>query len=91
MKMNKRSKRKLSRLLFLLALVLVLSLASRFLLPEEGGLPAEPAVSQSRPVPSGEEETIPEYAGEPYYVLNGNQPFFTEEELFPRKRKSFSI
>ena len=90
MKMNKRTKQKLRRMLLLLALALVLSLTSRFLLPEDGDLPQDPAVSQSHVTPSGEGETIPDYAGEPYYILNGNQPFFVEEEITAEAFEEFS-
>ena len=87
----KISKRKLRRMLILLAILLALSLASRLLLPQEEGLPGGPAVSQSQQVqPSGGEETIPEYAGDAWYALNGNIPFFADEEITTEAFEEFS-
>ena len=88
MKINKR---KLYSLLFVLVFLLAVSLASTLLLPDESELPPEPAVSQSQGEEnSGQEETIPDYAGEAYYVLNGNVPFFMEEEITTRAFEEFS-
>ena len=32
---------------------------------------------------------VPAYAGEPYAVVNGNQPFFTEEDMAPIQEESY--
>ncbi len=33
---------------------------------------------------------VPAYAGEPYAVVNGNQPFFTEEDMAPIQEESYA-
>ena len=33
---------------------------------------------------------VPAYAGEPYAVINGNQPFFTEEDMAPIQEESYA-
>lgn len=34
---------------------------------------------------------VPAYAGEPYAVVNGNQPFFTEEDMSPIQEESYAV
>ena len=75
----KIDKKTLSRLMVLFAMLFIFSLVGEYMLEKEMEA-QEPAASQSQTMPA-EEETIPDYSGEPYYILNGNQPFFTEEEI----------
>ena len=50
---------------------------------------AEEAASPT-PSPAAESETIPEYSGSPFYVINNNVPFFTEDQLSDAAFETYS-
>jgi len=71
-KMNKRTKKILTSLLILAILLIAFALMDPVNTEQPGYAP--PAVHPA-------DEGIPEFSGEPYVVLNNNQPVFIEDEL----------
>ncbi len=54
-------------------------------------LPASTAAVTAAPQAEHfEYSDVPAYAGEPYAVVNGNQPFFTEEDMAPIQEESYA-
>lgn len=75
-------KRKLTASLLALWMLLTLLLGG-CTTPQPIVPPAEaPQTAETVPAePEPEEEGIPEFSGEPYYILNDNVPAFTEDEM----------
>lgn len=55
-------------------------------------LPAPTAAETTAPQADHfEYADVPAYTGEPYAVVNGNQPFFTEEDMSPIQEESYAV
>jgi DNA-entry nuclease len=78
----KRRGRKLTALTLLPAAVLALLLAAVL-----ASLPLLQTGIAGGPVTAGSREQIPEYGGEPYVVVHGDEPYFTQEEIAEAKRE----
>lgn len=79
MKRNNRKYRRYARLIVLLLLVAVAAY----------GAWKQRAAEQDS-VASISLEDIPEYSGEPYVVINGNEPFFTGEDMTSTSYEKYS-